>query len=290
MESESTAESGEQNEPRAWAVVHCGDKYVEVTDEAVTLQDLCSAFEVAYTTGVHIADCATKRAVSTLPFECLPKPLAEQRIRMNYEEVPEENQTAYSDDDDSADDDDDGKRKAKKMIHFELVHAPSDVNNATETHTETAGVIPAKHSYEDDDDDDGDSNRAPPRQVMDNSAARDLNVVMQYLAKLGALQVLSAELPQRLESMPRYSIQDAPHLLNCCVYADHLYSPYRRHRDPLVSEHATKRRIDSADGLYDSSPPYRSAVEVYNVSEAVFESDNDAHGPTQATVDTTNER
>eukprot|EP00796_Vickermania_ingenoplastis_P007252 gene7252-5099_t len=77
----------------ARAVVHFGDKFVEIDDPAVTLEDVCTALGVALERGVCVKAREGGRIIATLPFETIVRPKVRQQ---------EDEDSENSDDDDDA--------------------------------------------------------------------------------------------------------------------------------------------------------------------------------------------
>lgn len=198
------------------AVVHWGDKYIEIPSSDISLQDVCDTFGLPYQPGVFIRENISRRVTATLPGDSVyhPAPTAESSDHSVHADVEE--------------------------VILELC---TDCNS---------GI--------------GD---AASLDKLDGTSLSVVDVAVQQLVQLGAVELLSGESPQRLETLAMYDVATSPGLLLRMVYPPSVYSPFRMERDPLGSKGggaANNSRL-AAKALEREGGAYRSTLDVYEVRE-----------------------
>ncbi|CCW60604.1 unnamed protein product [Phytomonas sp. EM1] len=256
------------------SIVYFGEKYVELNDGEVTLNELCEAFEIPYEPGANLKDRDTGSIIATLPSDIVVSASHSQSHKTDGADVgevaeffPQTVETVdVKDGNGSGDENEENQRSDTVGVRLLELCVP--------VVTDPASVVRGR--------DGNPSDVVAPRSGANPTALMD--DVLLELARLGAVELLLPELPQRLAHLLPYQPQDAPGLLGQIMYPPSVYSPYRNRRDPLDSSPAashgnTRFRygLKTPFGVEDSTSdaawlnhrdgaPYVSALETYEVA------------------------
>lgn len=246
------------------AVVFLGNRFVELSEDGVTLQEVCEAFGVPYSSGVFVQHKASGQPVATLPFD----PVFSLASSSSAEEHRGEDKPDGADDEDGP-------------IVLELV-CPSggDRPDSGEGGGGAAEDVARQEPANEDGVSDVEVKDVEEVLGPDGAVSATMGIAMRELVKLGAVELLSADSPQRIAQMPPYNANEAPGLLRRCIYPAAQYSPFRMDRDPLHDtldstpqqqhgqRHPQSTRWTGFTAPHRDGAPYVAAFDAYGADMA----------------------